>query len=113
MPRWRQVKDENGKYHMVPLDEAAVKRDEELGIIVRGNFDAFKSPIDGSLIRNHRDYMEHCRRHGVVPSQEFSREHYEAKAAERAKGFTGEVGSKEILQNKREMYETLMQMERS
>lgn len=82
--RYRQVKNpETGRYHLVPADDAA--RAAEGQIIVKGKFDAFKSPIDGSEIRTHRQYEDHCKKHNVVPSAEFSPEYYKRKEQERRK----------------------------
>jgi hypothetical protein len=115
MARWRQVKDpETGKYHLIPLDDAAIERDERMGIIVRGNFDAFISPVDGSLIRNGRDMAEHCRKHGVVPTQEFNQEYFDRKAEERAKFFKGEHRSQEqIRRDRMELHEQINYLERN
>lgn len=113
MARWRQVyDDEQGKYIMVPLDDAAIKRDESLGIIVRGNFDAFRSPVDGSVIRNHRDLDNHNRRNGVVSAQEFSQEYLEAKTKERTKFYNAEYTTAEKFQRKQEINEIINTIER-
>jgi hypothetical protein len=111
--RWRQIKNrETGKYEMIPLDESAAKRDDELGIIVRGRFDAFKSPIDGSIIGTHREYMDHCKRHNVVPAQEFNPEFFERKAKEREAFFKRNLSGEEQRQRKMAIHELINQMER-
>jgi hypothetical protein len=33
---------------------------------IRGKFEPFKSTVDGTVIANHRDMMEHNKRNGVV-----------------------------------------------
>ena len=114
MPRWRQVYSEDeGKHVLVPVDEAAVKHDAARGIIVRGNFDAFRSPIDGSLISNHREYTDHCKKHDVVPAQEFNQEFFERKAAEREAFFKGEHSEREKLARKKEVWEIINYLERN
>jgi len=106
--RWRQVWDEDQeKYVMVPRDESAAARDASNGIIIRGNFDAFKSPIDGSLIKNHRDYENHCKKHNVVPSAEFSPEYYARKEKERASVFQGKHSKEQEWQRKAQINEII------
>ena len=66
---------ETGKYEMVPADEAAATRD---GLnIVQGDFQPMVSPIDGAEIRTWRQYQDHCRKHNVVPAQEFNQEYFD------------------------------------
>ena len=84
--RWRQsLNEETGKYEFIPVDEAAARHD---GHFVRGDIEAFQSPIDGSIIRSRKALEDHCRKHGVVQSQEFTPEFYEKKARERNKPLT-------------------------
>ncbi len=73
--RWRQCR-ETGKF--IPVDEAAAKQDAAAGklVPVARNFDAFVSPVDGSLVRNHKELAEHNRRNNVVNSAEFSPEFF-------------------------------------
>lgn len=112
MARWRQVKDpETGKYHMIPLDDAAIQRDKDRGIIVR-NVEAFKSPIDGSIISTYREYMDHCKKHNVVPAAEFSQEWYESKAKERERFYKGEMTRQEKFKRKQELWEIWNRAER-
>ena len=113
MARWVQEwSDEEQRYVMVPRDSAAAKRDSEAGIIVRGNFDAFHSPVDGSLIRNHRDLEEHNRRNNVVSSSEFSDDWYKQKAQERARLYTGERSASERQARGEEIHRIIERLER-
>ena len=111
--RWRQVIDkETGKSTMVPMDRDAMKHDSAAGIVVRGQFDAFKSPLDGTIINTQRQYDEHCRRHNVVPAAEFSPDFLSRKAEERARLYKGEHTPSEKLARKREIYEVWQHHER-
>lgn len=113
MARWVQRwSEEEGKYVLVPRDEAAVKRDEANGIIVRGNFDAFTSPVDGSLIRNHRELMEHNRRNGVVQTHELDEGHYRKHKEQRERFFSGSHSSAETFRRKQQIHEIMNQIER-
>lgn len=109
MPRWRQDR-ETGK--LIPIDEKAVAHDRARGIIVK-DVEPFRSPIDGTIISSRRQYEEHCRKHGVVPAAEFSKDWYDRKAKERARLFTGERTKREVLERKKEIYETMMRAERN
>lgn len=112
--RWRQVKNpETGKYEMIPLDKAAEMRDAQHGIIVRGNFDAFRSHVDGSIIRNGREMIEHCKKHNVVPVEEFDEAHYERKRRERERFFQGESSRQEQFRRRQEIHETICRLERN
>ena len=112
--RWKQVKDpETGKYNLVPIDEAAFNHDHRDGPIIRGNFDAFPSPIDGTLIRTQRQDDDHCKKHNVVPSAEFSPEWYERKAKERAEFFTRKKTPQEVWERRAQIHELINRMERS
>jgi len=106
------MQDGDGNYHLVPMDDKAIERDEELGIIVRGNFDAFKSPIDGSVISTHREYIRHMQEHNVVPVGEFNDEFFERKRAEREALARGDRSSAQRLREKQEIYEALVRAER-
>ncbi len=110
--RWRQDKD-TGEF--IPVDESAARKDMAEGRyehIIRGNFDNFKSPIDGSIISSQRDYDNHLKRHNVVNAAEFSPEYYARKAKERADFFEGNHDKKELHKRKQEIYETWTQAER-
>ena len=110
MPRWRQD-SKTGK--MIPIDGAALEKDIQAGIIVRGQFDSFKSPIDGSVISNQRQYDDHCRKHNVVPAQEFSPEYYQRKADERAAFYRQEHSREVKLKRKQEIHEAFVRAERN
>ncbi len=113
MARYRQVWDENEeKYVLVPVDEYALRREQKSGTIVKGKFDAFRSPIDGTLIRTQRQYDDHCKKHNVVPSAEFTPEWYAKKQKERAKVFEGAHNAKEQWRRKAEINELINHLER-
>jgi len=77
------------------------------------HFEAFKSPIDGSIIRNSRELKAHCDRHNVVPAGEFSKEFFERKAREREKFYKGHVDPKVSFQRKQQLYEAITRAERN
>ena len=101
---------------MIPIDEAAARLDQSQGKhnhIIRGNFDAFHSPIDGSLINSHRSYENHNKRNGVVSSAEYSPEYYAGKAKEREDFFAGKRSRAEKQARKEEIYERWVEAERN
>lgn len=107
--RWKQ---DPVTHKLIPVDEMAFKHDKDRGIIVRGNFDAFKSPIDGSVISNQREYDDHCKRHNVVNSQEFSPEYYQRKAAEREAVHANRLHPKEERRRRESLNEMINHLER-
>ena len=112
MARWRQeFNKKTGKSKFIPIDSAAKKRDGI--IVVKGNFDPFISPVDGSLIVGQRSLENHNKRNNVVSADEFTPEFYAAKAKERADFYQGRKSREESLKCKREIYETWTQAERA
>ncbi len=110
MPRWRQVVNkQTGKSDFVPLDADAAKRD---GHFIHGDIESFVSPIDGTVISDRKQYDEHCKRHGVVPSAEFPPEYYQQKAEERRKHYEGEVSRQEQQRRRENIHEIMNHMER-
>ncbi len=107
MAKWRQ--DSSGK--LIPIDEAASRRSS--GVAIHGDISPFVSPIDGTIISDRSGMREHCKRHDVVPSQEYSQEWYDKKATERARVLNGEHTPAETLVRKQEIYETMMRFERN
>jgi hypothetical protein len=97
---------------MIPIDDAAVKRDQAAGLTVVRHFEAFRSPVDGSIIRNHRELEEHNRRNNVVSVNEFDEGHYRQREEERRKLYTGEFSRKERLERRQEIYERWISQER-
>lgn len=108
--RWRQVKQPDGSHKMVPVDEAAAKRD---GVSLHTAFEPFKSPIDGTIISDRKAYREHCQKHNVVPTAEFSDEFLARKRKERERLYKGEHTTAETFARKQEIYETIMRAERN
>jgi hypothetical protein len=80
--------------------------------IVRGNFDAFVSPVDGSLIRNHKELENHNKRNNVVNSAEFSPEFMERKRKERERVFTGERTKEQVRRDRMFINEVINRHER-
>lgn len=67
---------------------------------VTGKFEAFKSPVDGSLVRSARDLAEHNTRNGVVNIQEgYSEE----------KVLKGDFGQKKSTNNVKEVAQDVQQ----
>ena len=102
MPRWRQVKTENG-YEMV---EISSERSKPIHAI-HGFFEPYQSPIDGSVISDNSSLRKHNDKHGVVHAQEFTPEHYERKRQERER----EPTTAERFQRKQEIYENWNRVE--
>ena len=91
--RWRQDKD-TGEF--IPIDEAARQSD---GLIHVRGFEAFRSPVDGSIIRNHRDLDHHNKRNNV--------RHYEH---ETPKPKT-EPSTAEVFKRKQQLHEIFVRSE--
>jgi len=110
--RWRQDRH-TGEF--IPIDEQAARQDAQQGKnlnVIRGNFEAFKSPIDGSIISTQRGYDNHNKKHDVVNAAEFSPEYYAEKAKERENFFKGHRPKKEIFKARQAIYETWTAAER-
>jgi hypothetical protein len=97
--RWRQTKGEDGKYHMVPIDEAA--RKAETSAAIHGPIDPYLSPIDGSVITGRTSLREHCKVHNVVLAEEYGTAGWEDAAKKRADHSQG-ITSKHETQARRE-----------
>ncbi len=106
MPRWRQD-SKTGK--LIPIDEEAARRDAQAAI--HGDIQSFVSPIDGTVISDRKQYREHCEKHNVVPSAEFTPEFYAKKAKEREDFYNRNFSRAEKLKRKQEIYETWMRAE--
>lgn len=112
MPRYRQITNpETGLPELVPLDDSA-RIKEGIPVMTRGAFEAFKSPIDGAVISNQREYDDHCKKHNVVPAAEFSPAYYAEKARERERFYNAEHSPAEKLKRKQELYENMIRAER-
>ena len=92
MPRYRQVVKEDGSSTFVEIGAPERRASTHA---VHGDIESFRSPIDGSVISDRKQYREHMEKHGVVPSAEFSPEYYQRKAEERAKFYDKSRLSKE------------------
>ena len=112
MPRWRQhFNKETQKSEFIPIDDAAREAD---GIAVHGAIEPFVSPIDGTVISGRKQYREHCKRHNVVPTEDFGTDYWNRKAKEREAIATGTARTRqEELKDKQKMYEHMMRLERN
>ena len=109
MARYRQVKGDDGVYRLVEVGD---RRSHGVSFLVKGDFDAFKSPVDGSIISTQRDLDEHNRKHNVVNAQEFSDNWYAEKAAERARHYQGDLTSAERQRRGEEIHRIIERYER-
>jgi hypothetical protein len=91
---------------------ASVAETGSPGHIIKGSFDPYVSPIDGSIIRTQRDLDNHNKKHNVVLQAEFGDGYFEKKAQERVNFFQAKVGRKEQLERRRMFYEILTRAER-
>jgi hypothetical protein len=105
--RWRQCAKTG---EMIPIDESAKRMG--MGAAIHGDVTPFVSPVDGSIISDRRQLREHNLRNNVVNADEFTPEHYEAKAKERANFYQGKHSRGESLKRKQEIYETIIRAER-
>ena len=112
MARWRQRINEDGSSTMVPVGDGHKAPTGEGAFAVHGDIQPFVSPIDGTVISDRKQYREHCKKHDVVPATEFSAEHYQRAAEQRARLYTGNNTKEETFARRAEMYEVAMQMER-
>jgi hypothetical protein len=108
--RWRQsLNEETGKYEFIPVDEAA--RRLETSAAVFNDITSFVSPVDGSVISDRKQLREHNKRNNVVNADEFTPEHYAAKAKERERFYNGEYTPKEQFARKQEIYDIIQRAE--
>lgn len=107
MPRWRQ---DSRTGRLIPV---GTPTERPAGTTcIQGTFDAFHSPVDGSLIASHKALREHNARNGVVDSREYSPEYYQRKAAERARYFSGEHRTpEEVYRAKQQIHELIVRAE--
>ncbi len=112
--RWRQMINDDGTSTFVALDDTAVAIDRAKGIeiIVKGNFEPFKSMVDGSLISTQRDYDNHNKRNNVVNAAEFDDKHYADAAQKRADFYEGKRDKKQIFEDRQNIYDTMIRAER-
>ncbi len=84
-------------------------------VFIQGDIESFVSPVDGSVITDRAQLREHNKRNDVVNSAEFSKEHYERKAAERADHYNGTdhtvYGAKRKRELRRDLGETARRLE--
>jgi hypothetical protein len=77
---------------------------------IHGDISSFVSPVDGSIITDRKGLREHNRKNGVVNVSEFSKEHYEQKAKERANAGNSR---EEIFSRKQSIYNSILRAEQS
>ena len=70
-------------HKMVPAEDYIGEDSSNLYAAVHGDIDAFRSPIDGSIIDDRRKLREHNRRHGVTNSSDYSKGYIEDRARKR------------------------------
>lgn len=78
-----------------------------MGHAIHGDITPFVSPVDGSVISDRKGLREHNKRNNVVNADEFSPEHYEKAAKERARTYTGEKTREETYARRCEMNEII------
>jgi hypothetical protein len=111
MARYRQVyNEETGKNELIPIDEAAIRRDA--GVAIHGPIEPFVSPVDGSVISDRKQLREHNLRNNVVNYHEFDGAEQNRRKAERERLHSGEHTPQEKLARKREIYELINRAER-
>jgi len=116
MPRWRQ---DSKTGELIRIDGEAQKQkvsglDSGGGIFPGAKpFEAFVSPVDGSLIRNGRELEDHNRRNGVVSANEFSDDYYKRKADERARVLNAQHSREEQYRRRQEIYNAIVRAERN
>lgn len=113
--RWRQQVNKDGSSTFVPMDDKAVELDRLQGKnlnIIKGNFEAFKSMVDGRLIATQRDYDRHNKENNVVNAAEFDDAHYEKAAKKRADFYQGNRTRDEIFKARQAIYNDWVEIER-
>ena len=109
--RWIQKVNPDGTSRFEPRDESARALDSGHAIHAN-NMDAFISPVDGSLVRNKREYDDHNKRNNVVNAKEFTDEFYAGKAKERADYHEGRHSKEETYARRCEVNEIINSLER-
>ena len=95
-------------HKLIPAEE--YERPREAGHFIHADVTSFVSPVDGSVITDRKQLREHNKRNNVVSADEFSKEHYESKAKERAnRGNTRE----EVFARKQAIYNEIIKQERA
>lgn len=69
---------------------------------VHAGFEAFKSPVDGSIINGPKGLREHNKKHGVTNIQDYGDSYFERKHKERSADILGQTK-----QAKKERVETI------
>jgi hypothetical protein len=109
MPTWRQAR--NGK--LIPIEEW----DEDLHSsrgrhYIHGDLEEFRSPIDGSIIRDRKQLREHNKKHDVVCAEEFPQSHYDQAAKRRANHYQGVTSKAETFKRRQAIHEIITRAER-
>lgn len=73
---------------------------------ISGSFEAFKSPIDGSIISDPSKLREHNRRHKVADIREYDEEHFRRRSNEMYLEKTGQT-AQATRERKKLIYEVL------
>ena len=107
--RYIQRVNADGTSRFDPVGSSTVRT---LQGAIHGAIQSFVSPVDGSVITDRNQLREHNKRNGVVNAEEFSQGHFDRAAEKRAQFFEGQHSSKEKLERKREIYESIIRAER-
>lgn len=75
---------------LIPKDEYIPPAKKREYAAVHGDIEAFKSPIDGSIIDDRRKLREHNHRHGVTRIEDYGPDYFERKHRERSAAMTGQ-----------------------
>ena len=73
----RHAKEKAEKAELNEVMQQAVKT-----AYIGGSFEPFKSPVDGTVIRNPRDLKSHNSRHGVTDIREYGDEWFQRRGQE-------------------------------
>jgi hypothetical protein len=73
------------------MEEVTVERNRGSGLLIMGDIEPFKSPVDGSVITGRSALRQHNKRHNVTNPADY-KEEWKTKAKERAKVFTPGAG---------------------
>lgn len=112
--RWRQAfSKETQTSTFIPMDAEAAQADRIKLTHKKGQFETFRSVVDGSIVSTDSKLAEHNVRNNVVNAAEFTDSYYEKKADERADFYEGRRTTKEIFQQRQEIYETWIRAERN
>lgn len=110
MPRYRQVVKPDGSFEFVEIASTA---STNRSAAVHGDIDAFRSPVDGSIISDRKALREHNQRNNVVNTADLGSDGYNReRQKERERFFKGEISQEERLTRRQQMWEIAQHLER-